>query len=267
MITEMIDTLRVSMKPPRIEDRILADMHLYAVLPRLEELVRLDKEAGELARSLDMTVEFQARGGPRVLIEFAGGSVRSSRDGRSDVGLFFLSCEQLNRMFQGEDVTPIPFKGFTKIGRLDTLTRLTEIMTGYLKPSEDDMKDDDFRRKHVEMSLMVGLAASGVVADLDRKAQRLVKGLHDGTIQYSIPPDGPHAYVSISNGTVRAFNGIVPNPSTSIEIRDVDLAAGLIAGKVDTFAANGSGDIKASGDLALADEFNGLFDRVGLYLS
>jgi len=45
------------------------------------------------------------------------------------------------------------------------------------------------------------------------------------------------------------------------------LAVDLVKGEVDTFAANGSGDIKASGGLALADEYNALFDRVGLYLS
>jgi hypothetical protein len=41
---------------------------------------------------------------------------------------------------------------------------------------------------------------------------------------------------------------------------------GLISGAVDTFAANGSGDIQASGNLHVADEFNHLFDRVGFYL-
>jgi len=40
----------------------------------------------------------------------------------------------------------------------------------------------------------------------------------------------------------------------------------LINGKVDSFAANGGGDIKVSGNLHLADEFNHLFDRVGFYL-
>ena len=47
----------------------------------------------------------------------------------------------------------------------------------------------------------------------------------------------------------------------------MDLAVALIKGQVDTFAANGAGDIRASGSLTLADEFNTLFDRVGLYLA
>ncbi|NOZ02405.1 MAG: hypothetical protein GXP54_11015 [Deltaproteobacteria bacterium] len=262
----MLDTAGKLLKPPSLNDRILADMHLYAVLPRLEELVRFDEEAASLARELDMRLEFTVRGGGRVVLTFRDGAVHSSRTGGANVGLFFPSCNLLNRMFAGENVTPIPFKGLTRIGQLKKFTRLTEIMTEYLKPSSEAMEDPAFRAKHVEMSLMVGLAASGVVADLDPKAQRLVDVLHDATIQYSVLPDGPNAYVSISQGTIRAFSGTVPDPTTSIEIRDVDLAVGLIAGEVDTFAANGSGDIKASGDLAVADEFNGLFDRVGLYL-
>lgn len=266
MITEMFDTLSRSLKPPVLHDRILADMHLYAVLPRLAEVTRLDDEAGSLAREMDMQLEFAVRGGGRVVLSFKDGVVESSRTGGSNVGLYFLSCSLLNSMFADEDVTPIPFKGFTRIGQLKKFTRLTEILTRYLKPSEADMEDAAFRAKHVEMSLLVGLSAAGVVADLDPRAKRLMDDLHDGTLQYGILPDGPNAYVSIDHGAIRAFSGKVPEPTATIEIRDVELAVGLIAGAVDTFAANGSGEIKASGDLAMADEFNGLFDRVGLYL-
>ncbi|MBL6974705.1 MAG: SCP2 sterol-binding domain-containing protein [Deltaproteobacteria bacterium] len=266
MITEILDTISGAIREPRLADLILADMHLYAVLPRLEELARLDEEAGAIARELDMTLEFLVRGGPRVVLTFADGKVTSYRMGRANTGLFFLSCDLLNRMFAGEDVTPIPFKGITRVGQLKKFTRLTEIMTRYLKPSDADMEDAAFRKSHVEMSLMVGLSASGVVADRDPRARRLVDDLRDGTIQYKILPDGPNAYVRIEKGVIRAFNGIVKDPTACIEIRDVDLAVGLIAGEVDTFAANGSGDVKASGDLAMADEFNGMFDRVGLYL-
>ena len=248
--------------------RILANMHLYAVLPRLEELVRLDEEAERIAREMNITIHFLVNAGPSLYLTIADGKVSSSRvKGRkSDAGLFFYSCDQFNRMFLGEKVIPLPFKGITKFKDLKKFTRLSEILTRYLKPSDADMADPAFRAKHVELTLMVGLAGAGEIAENDPKVRRIKEELRDGSILFSVLPDGPTAHVVVEHGRIGIFNGPIDDPSSTIEIRDVDLAVALLAGKVDTFAANGAGDIKASGFLPLADEFNALLDRVGLYL-
>lgn len=262
----IVEKVMKTFAPPKPADRILADIHLHAVLPRLADLVRLDTEAKSLAADMKMTLEFMVRGGPRAYLTFDRGTVRAGRTGCSDVGLFFLDCATLNRMFAGEKVTPIPFKGFTLIRQLKKFERLTEVLTRYLKPSDQDMADAAFRRKHVELSLLVGLAACRSIADHDRKAERVAAALHEGTIQYSIMPEGPDALVTIRHGAIEVSAGKVPAPSATIELKDVDFAVALIRGEVDTFAANGSGEVRVSGDLHLADEFNHLFDRVGFYL-
>jgi hypothetical protein len=172
----------------------------------------------------------------------------------------------LNDMFDGKKVTPIPIKGVHRMGDLKKLTRLTDILTRYLKPSQSEMADKEFRAKHVELSLLVGLAATEAIATIEAKGRRVASHMPSGTMLYDVK-GGPKAHVIVKDGKIEVFPGAIKDPTTTIEIRDVDLAVDLVKGEVDTFAANGSGDIKASGGLALADEYNALFDRVGLYLS
>ncbi len=260
------DGIRRAIAAPTVHDRVLAGMYLHAVLPRLADLVRLDDEAREIARGLDLAVGFRVVRGPRALIELRRGEVAAHRDGGGDVCLLFPTCSLLNRMFAGEKVTPLPLWGLHRLGALKALTRLTDRLTAYLKPSDEAMRDAALRAKHVELSLLVGLAATREVARHDPRARRVAEALHDATIQYRVLPDGPVATVEIRHGEIEARPGGVADPSTSIDIQDLDLAVGLIRNQVDTFAANGAGRIKASGDLHVADQFNHLFERVGFYL-
>ncbi|HOU52343.1 MAG TPA: SCP2 sterol-binding domain-containing protein [Myxococcota bacterium] len=254
---------------PPVRERVRASMHLHAVLGSLPHLVRLDPEGARLARGIgDVALEFRVFAGPRVVLEFRGGSVQVRQEGGSDVGIFFPSCQALNRMFDGEKVTPIPFK-FRGIGSLRALQRfpaMTDRLTHLLKPTREALEDPSFRARHVEISLLVGLAAVSSLLENDpRVKQRVGPALHHGSIQYEVP--GVFAvHVLLEPRGIRVGAGPLGDPATTITIRDVDLALGLLQGTVDTFAANGSGDIRASGDLHLADEFNQVFERVGFYL-
>jgi hypothetical protein len=226
-------------QPPTVRDKVLAFMHVHAVLPRLGDLARLDPEAKGIVAEMDVALEFRVLGGPRGVLTFRGGQVTASRTASSNAALLFPSCAALNRMFAGEKVTPIPYKGLHHFADLKRFEKLTAILTRYLKPSDDDMKSAAFRARHVELSLLVGLAATREVADLDPRAARLGHHLPNGTIQYRVGTDGPRAYVEIRDHVIRAAAGELPEPTTTIDIRDVDLA----------------------------DEYNQIFDRVGLFLS
>ncbi len=250
---------------PSIPERTKAAMNLHAVLPRLDEVARFDPEGREITREMRVGIELRVLGGPRVVLRFDNGRVRASSGGLPDIGLFFSSCERLNRMFDGDRILPIPYGKPWRLRELQRFSRLTEILTRYLKPSDSDLEDQAFRVLHVEMSLLVGLTATREVASHDPKGRRISSHLPSGTIQYVVH-GGPSCHVIVQDGLITAHSGATPDPTTTIEIEDVDLAIALIKGEVDTFAANGSGAIKASGSLVLADEFNTLFDRVGLYL-
>ncbi len=253
--------------PPTVRDRVRAGMHLHAVLGALPHLVRLDEEAAGIARQMGkVNLEFRVFDGPKVILAFEDGRIGLRRDGPSCVGLFFPSCSALNQMFDGGKVTPIPFKNFVgHLKALQLLPKLTDRLTHYLKPPAGALDDLAYRAKHIELSLLVGLAATQDLVEYDPKVLRVARELHDATMEYEVP-GGPVAHVRIAHGRIEAGAGHLQDPSTTITIKDLDVALGLLLGTVDTFAANGSGDIRASGNLHIADEFNNLFDRVGLYL-
>jgi hypothetical protein len=249
---------------------ILANLHLHAVLPRLEELVKLDDEARSIAREMNLSVRFRVRKGPSRVVDISNGEVRTSNDpqAKADLGLLFLSCDQLNNLFMDKRAVPIPYKRVTQLGQMKRFSKLTEILTRYLKPTEVDLKDPAFKRKHVEMTLMVGLAGAAELAKYDAKMEKVVDRLPWGTVQFSVLPDGPYAHARVDEKkNISVGNGIVDDPTASLNINGVDMAAGVLAGTVDTFAALGSEDVGATGLLSLVDEFNALLDRVGHFLA
>jgi hypothetical protein len=249
---------------------ILANLHLHAVLPRLEELVKLDDEAQSIARQMKLNVRFKVRNGPSEVVNISDGVVRARSDpqAKADLGLFFVSCDQLNNMFMEKLAVPIPYKGVTQLRHMMRFSKLTEILTRYLKPAEADLSSPGFKKKHVEMTLMVGLAGAAEIAKYDQKMEKVVDRLPWGTLQFSVLPDGPYAYVSVDKAkNITVCNGTIEDPTANLDINGADMAAGVLAGTVDTFAALGSEDVRATGLLPLVDEFNALLDRVGFYLA
>jgi hypothetical protein len=255
-----------------VDDRsfILANLHLHAVLPRLEELVKLDEEARSIASQMDLEVRFKVRKGPSRVVQIRDGEVRTSSDPRAkaELGLLFASCDQLNNLFMDKRAIPVPYKGLTRLRQMGSFSKLSGILTRYLKPAEADLKDPEFKKKHVEMALMAGLAGAAEVARYDRKMEKVVDRLPWGTIQFSVLPDGPHAFVSVDRDkTILVGNGTIADPTANLDINGVDIAAGVLAGTLDTFAAVGREDLRATGLLSLIDEFNALLERVGHFLA
>jgi len=249
---------------PDLGARILAEMHLHAVLPRLVDLVRLSPEAAGIAKDMDLPLEFHVLHGPGTCLHIRKGNVTvGAPNGR--LGLLFPTVGHLNRMFAGEKITPIPFRGLHHLLQVKKFEKLTELLTTYLKPAPDKLQDPVFRAAHVELSLMVGLAATDVIARLDPVVAKILPALHDGSILYRIP-EGPQAWVEVKNHRFCVHPGTVPDPTVIMEIRTLDLAVDLIAGRVDTFAAVALTDVRIFGHASYAEEFNMLFDRVGLYL-
>ena len=96
----------------------LAYVNLFAVLGTIPYLCDLDKEAAELIRGRTVSVGFAVKGGPEATLFFGSGKCRMAPGtDRCQVKLPFSSCEKFNGLIDGT-VTPIPSKGFTKIGFL-----------------------------------------------------------------------------------------------------------------------------------------------------
>ena len=100
--------------------KTLAYINLYGILGTLENLCELDAEASALAQvKKPVSIAFSVKGGPSATLTFKGGRCRMEQgvDPKATVLLPFGSCEKFNGMIDGT-VTPIPVKGFHKIGFL-----------------------------------------------------------------------------------------------------------------------------------------------------
>ena len=107
--------------------KTLAYINLYGILGALENLCELDEEASKLAQvKKPVSVGISVKGGPSATLTFKNGRCRMEQGtANCDVLLPFSSCEKFNGLIDGT-VTPIPSKGFTKIGfLLNNFTKLT----------------------------------------------------------------------------------------------------------------------------------------------
>ena len=126
-----------------IDQRTLAYINLYGVLGTLENLCELAPEAESiLTNKKPISIGFEVKGGPSATITFYKGKCRMEQGcAKCDVKLPFSSCEKFNGLIDGT-VTPIPCKGFSKIGfLLNKFTPLTDKLSAYLRPSEEDLKE------------------------------------------------------------------------------------------------------------------------------
>lgn len=122
------------------DQRTMAYINLYGVLGTLEQLCLLDKEASGLIADKQIRLGFRITNGPCATLVFDHGICRlEDGDEHCDIRLPFASVEKFNGMIDGT-VTPIPSKGFTKIGFLThEFVGLTNILTKYMRASEEDL--------------------------------------------------------------------------------------------------------------------------------
>ena len=128
--------------------KTLAYINMYAVLGTLENLCELDPKASALVADIKpISIGFEVKDGPSATLTFKNGRCRMEQGCTDcDVKLPFSSCEKFNGLIDGT-VTPIPSKGFLRIKfLLNTFTKLTDMLSNYMRASEEDLKDEEFFR-------------------------------------------------------------------------------------------------------------------------
>ena len=123
----------------------LSYLNLYAILGALEPLCEMVPEASALIADKKVSIGISVKGGPSATLRFDHGKM-SMVDGvdHCQIKLPFSSPAKFNGMIDGT-VTPIPSKGFTKIGFLMVpFIKLTDILTKYLRPDPKDLENEEF---------------------------------------------------------------------------------------------------------------------------
>ncbi len=252
-----------------VHDTIKARLNLNAVLRNLENLPKLDSETADLIRSWKVAIRFSILGGPSARLGFRDGTCTYQCPAKEavDVTLFFLSHGHLNAMFE-ERSNPIPLKGFKRLGFLkNEFPKVTKRLTYFLKPTPELLENESYVHVNTALSLYTAAYAVCELIHLDPVGRQVGPQLPAGTLQLSILPEGPHAYIRYDGkGGALAGVGQAEFPSAELTFKDCRTANALFNGKVDGFGAVALGDIKMRGMIPLVENTNVILDRIPVYL-
>lgn len=241
---------------------------MYAIFGTLENLCKLDAtSAALLSNQKPISIGIDVTGGPKCTLYFKNGRCRLEQGcADCDVKLPFSSCDKFNGLFDGT-VTPIPSKGFQHIGfLLKTFTALTDRLTQYMRPSDEDLKDREFFEISTQLMFYTISVALAQIANNDEIGKFSAHLVPDGEIAFGIK-DGPKSTIRVKDHRFVTIKKESENPRALMEFESIDLARDLFDGKVNAVACIGEGSIEMRGMINMIDNLNRILDRVALYLA
>lgn len=248
--------------------RTLAYINLYGILGALENLCELDEEASALANvKKPISIGIAVKGGPSATLTFKNGRCRMEQGtAKCDVLLPFSSCEKFNGLIDGT-VTPIPSKGFSKIGfLLKNFTKMTDILTSYLRPDPKDLEDEVFFEKSTKIMFYLIAVALSQIGNNDDIGMFSASNISDGIVEMSIK-GSVAATIRVKDGHMVTIKQKPESFRAKMEFDSIKLARDLFDGKVNAVACIGEGTVKMFGLVSMLDNVNRILDRVGLYLA
>ena len=249
------------------DSKTLAYINLYAVLGSIPRLCELDERARELIKNEKISLGFRVKGGPSGALCFADGRAWFAEECDScNIILPFSSPEKFNGMIDGT-VTPIPSKGFARLGfLLKKFMPLTDILSSYLRADEKALEDPVFFEKST--LLMFNLIANAIaqIGNVDMIGQASASYIVDGTIKLAIGDE--HVLgIEAKDHVLRVLKEAPKSFSSFMRFEDIKLARDLFDGRVNAVAAVGEGKVRIGGMISQVDNVNRILDRVALYLA
>ncbi|MBE6597953.1 MAG: hypothetical protein E7638_00765 [Ruminococcaceae bacterium] len=249
-----------------MDEKTLAYINMYAVLGGLVKLCDMVPEAQKILGKSGASIGFAVKDGPSATFTFVGGKC-IMKGGVEDcvIKIPFSSPEKFNGMIDGK-VTPIPTKGFTKIGfLLNKFTKLTDLLTRYLRPTEEDLRDPVFFEQSTLLMFHVIAGAICQIANHDKVGMASAKYITDGVIKMEIA--GAESVALIAKNHRLTYSSIVPDRIMSfMQFADIKTARDLFDGKINSVASVGTGGVRMGGMISQIDNMNRILSRVELYL-
>lgn len=249
------------------DERVLAYCNLFAVLGSIPKLLELDDDARALVGNKRISIGFSVNDGPSgtLFIENGKAEMREGTKGCS-IKLYFSSCAKFNGLIDGTSM-PLPVSGFHHLGfLLGAFTKLTDILSEYLRPAPERLEDKEFFEKSTVLMLSVIGNAVVQIGNTDKVGMFSASNIVDGDILFGIGED-------IALG-IRAKDHVLslmkeaPEVSFSeMRFADLTVARDLFDGKINAVAAVGEGKVRICGMISQIDNVNRILDRVSLYLA
>lgn len=247
--------------------KTLAYINLYAILGTIPYLCELDEKARELIKNEKVSIGFRVKGGPSGALCFADGKAWFAEQCDScNIILPFSSPEKFNGMIDGT-VTPIPSKGFTRIGfLLKKFMPLTDILSSYLRADKESLEDPVFFEKSTVLMFHLITCAIAQIGNVDPIGQASASYIVDGNIKLAIGDDLALT-IAAKDHVLTAIHSAPESLMSFMRFEDIRLARALFDGEVNAVAAVGEGKVRIGGMISQVDNVNRILDRVALYLA
>ena len=249
---------------------ILCRLHLHAVLPALDDLLKYTPEAKKILGERSFTATISVQGGPKTILALDQGRclVNETRPLDSGIRFFFRSPNHLNRLMQGRPTLPRFEFNCLRPGNLLAFLRLLNLLRKYLRPRDLAAKDQRFRANHVR--LLLGIAFFGLkqLAEHEEPSRRKIHETPQGLALFSIENENLAAWASWDGQDIHAGKGEPEaDPDVIVSFKDADIAYQALNEKLDPMASVGLHLIKARGLLPLADGLSFIIERIPRYLT
>ncbi len=250
-----------------MDEKTLAFINLHAVLGGLTRLCELDGECRRLISGKSMAIGIAVKDGPEGTIRFEKGACTVTEGiDKCDIKLPFSSCKKFNGLIDGT-VTPIPSKGFTKIGfLLKEFTALTDKLTAYLRPAEGALNDPEFFRISTTIMFHLILDAVAQIGNVDKVGKASASYIVDGDVRIAIE-GGPEGHIHARNHRLTAVHTPTDSPMSYMVFTSMENARELFDGKVNGVVCVGQGKVRVGGMISMVDNVNRILDRVSMYLA
>lgn len=251
-----------------MDTKTLAYINMYAILGTLENLCDKVPEASALLQGKKpISIGFEVKNGPSATLYFKNGKCRMEQGcGACDIKLPFSSCEKFNGLIDGT-VTPIPSKGFTHIGfLLKTFVGLTDMLTKYLRASEEDLKDPVFFNNSTELMLYTIGVAISQIGNNDEIGKFSASHIEDGSVLLGVK-NGPAIEIICKDHRLITVKKAPKTYRSAMVFESIETARSLFDGNVNSLACIGTGKIEMHGLVSMLDNINRILDRVALYIA
>lgn len=252
-----------------IDEKALAYVNAYGVLGTLENLCSQVEEAKAVCTSLKKKVGlcFDVKDGPCVTFTFSkDGCVMTEGFANCTCKMNFSSPEKFNNMINNNK-PGMPVKNIPQLLSflLGPFTKLTEILTKYLRASAEDLKNPQFMETSTILTLNTIGGAICALSAHDKISRVSAAGIMDGDAVIQIK-DKCAITVHCENHQLSLIKAKCENPRAVMEFATIDLASRLFSGTAATVEEVCAGNISIKGMIPMLDNINRILDRVAVYL-
>ena len=249
------------------DEKTLAYINLFAILGSIPKLCRESTEAKNIIKNDNVSIGFSVKGGPSGTLVFKNGECHMVKElVKCNILLYFSSCRRFNGMIDGT-VTPIPRHGLFRVGfLLKKFMPLTDILSKYLRATEEDLKNKEFFRISTLLMFNVITESVSQIGNYDKVGMVSASNMVNGYAKIEIKGH-ESAYIHTENHILNTYHKEPDDFDAYMLFESLELARDLFDGKINSLAAVGLGSIRVGGMVSMMDNINRILDRVSFYLA